>query len=163
MSIAKLSGKADIMEWIACMAQLGCVRCQVGGDDDVTSLSCVTFEVKEKLCSLPKFSSVEHWSKAHKGVLQDFTFRNLLWYISFVGETRHLIWNQCGLSGHWRCIDFLPIWIRSYGLLQVHSLVKTRRYIHQVSLWQKLLLGFQTHDQPLTCFPLLMNLNVHST
>lgn len=64
------------------MAQLGvCVRCQDSGDDNVTGLSYVTCEVKEKLRSLPKFSSVERWPKTHKGVLQDFTFRNLLIYL----------------------------------------------------------------------------------
>ena len=80
----KLSGvsrKADIVERIACMAQLGCIRTRDNGDDDATNLSYITSEVKEKLRGLPKFSSVENWSKVRKGVLQDFTFMNLLIYL----------------------------------------------------------------------------------
>ena len=52
--------ETDIVEQIARMAQLGCVRCQDIRDDNVMSLSYVTSKVKEKLRGLPKFSLVEH-------------------------------------------------------------------------------------------------------
>ena len=83
----KLSGivrKADIVERLVCMAQLGCVHrdTEVDGGEDFLSLTYVTHEVKEKLRTLPSFSSVDSWTKTLEGVIADFTFMNLLIYLA---------------------------------------------------------------------------------
>ena len=70
----KLSGivrKADIVERLVCMAQLGCVHrdTEVDGGEDFLSLTYVTHEVKEKLRTLPSFSSVDSWTKTLEGVI----------------------------------------------------------------------------------------------
>ena len=83
----KLSGvvrKADIVERLVCMAQLGCVHWdEVDGKDSVSGLAYVTHEVKEKLRGLPSLSSVDSWTKTLKGVIADFTFMNLLIYLVY--------------------------------------------------------------------------------
>ena len=82
----KLSGvvrKADIVERLVCMAQLGCVRRDEADGEDLLGLSYVTPEVKEKLRGLPSFSSVASWTKTLEGVIADFTFMNLLIYLVF--------------------------------------------------------------------------------
>lgn len=84
----KLTGanrKADMVERILCMAQLGCARQQEKEESDIElpSLSYVSLELKEKLRSLPNFSSVDIWSKSTQGVLVDFTFMNLLVYLVY--------------------------------------------------------------------------------
>lgn len=65
------------------MVQLWCVRYQDSGDDGVTCLGYGSCEVKDwrKCAACLTFSSVERWSSTHKGVLQDFTFMNLLIYL----------------------------------------------------------------------------------
>ena len=67
------------MERLVCMAQFGCV-CQ---DEDLSVLSYVTPEMKEKLRGLPSFLSMASWTKTLKGVIADFTFMNLLIYLVF--------------------------------------------------------------------------------
>ena len=54
----KLSGvvrKADIVERLVCMAQLGCIHQNVADSEDLSGLSYITPEVKEKLYGLPSF------------------------------------------------------------------------------------------------------------
>ena len=77
----KLSGvvrKANIVERLVCMAQLACVHRDEVDGEDISGLTCVTHEVKEKLRGLPSFSSVHSWTKTLEGVIADFTFMNLL-------------------------------------------------------------------------------------
>ena len=84
----KVSGvvrKADIVERLVCMAQLGCVhRDAADGEDSVLGLlTFVTHKVKEEFRGLPSFSSVDSWTKTLEGVIADFTFMNLLLYLVY--------------------------------------------------------------------------------
>ena len=97
----KLSGvvrKADIVERLVCMAQLGCVHWdEVDGKDSVSGLAYVTHEVKEKLRGLPSLSSVDTWTKTLEGVIADFTFMNLLIYLVWV-RIKLSVCSRCGRS-----------------------------------------------------------------
>ena len=55
-------------------------------DDDseaLLSISYLTKDVKRVFNDLPAFSSVVQWGKQLKGVLNDFTFMNLLIYLVY--------------------------------------------------------------------------------
>ena len=75
--------KSDITERLFGMARIGAI--QPNGSDDTTpfGLSYLTEEVKRILSLLPPFSSVTHWIKTLNGVLNDFTFMNLLVYLVY--------------------------------------------------------------------------------
>ena len=49
------------MERLVCMAQLGCVRRDETDDEDLSGLSYVALEVKEKLCGLPRLDGPTLW------------------------------------------------------------------------------------------------------
>ena len=68
------------------MAKIGATRKPVCDDDDseaLLSISYLTKDVKRVLNDLPAFSSVVQWGKQLKGVLNDFTFMNLLIYLVY--------------------------------------------------------------------------------
>ena len=78
--------KNDIIERLIGMAKIGATRKPVCDDDDseaLLSISYLTKDVKRVLNDLPAFSSVVQWGKQLKGVLNDFTFMNLLIYLVY--------------------------------------------------------------------------------
>ena len=73
--------------------------CQDSEGDEVIGLSYITGEVKDK----PYVSRFLLWSTGQR-LVKVSCKTSPLWtsyYIEFVGETRHLTWNQCGLSSRW--------------------------------------------------------------
>ena len=82
IKLSHVSRKADIVERIVCMAELGCVhRPDEAKSADLSGLTYLTDHVRTKLQSLPGFSTVTDWAKQRRGVLVDFTFMNLLLYL----------------------------------------------------------------------------------
>ena len=79
--------KSDITERLLGMARIGAIKQSTddGTNDDPTpvALSYLTDEVKRILNLLPPFSSVTRWTKTLKGILNDFTFMNLLIYLVY--------------------------------------------------------------------------------
>ena len=80
--------KGDIVERLLGMARIGAINREDSSDNDTTpvAISYLTDEVKRILSLLPPFSSVTQWSKTLKGVLNDFTFMNLLIYLVYGRE-----------------------------------------------------------------------------
>ena len=68
------------------MARIGAVR-DISLDDTTESncieISYITDSVRTVLQQLPPFSCVTEWKKELKGVLNDFTFMNLLIYLVY--------------------------------------------------------------------------------
>ena len=77
--------KNDIIERLIGMAKIGVTRKPACDDDSeaLLSISYLTKDVKRVLNDLPAFSSVVQWGKQLKGVLNDFTFINLLIYLVY--------------------------------------------------------------------------------
>lgn len=84
IKLSHVSRKADIVERIVCMSELGCIR-RPGEttSPDLSGLTYLTDDVRAKLQYLPGFSTVTDWSKQRHGVLVDFTFMNLLLYLVY--------------------------------------------------------------------------------
>ena len=80
--------KGDIVERLLGMAWIGAINREDSSDNDTApvAISYLTDEVKRILSLLPPFSSITQWSKTLKGVLNDFTFMNLLIYLVYGRE-----------------------------------------------------------------------------
>ena len=79
VKLSRVFRKTAIVERLVCMVQFGCVRWDEADSEDLSGLSYITPEVKEKLRGLPSFLSVASWTKT----LEDFTFMNVLIYLVF--------------------------------------------------------------------------------
>ena len=75
--------KSDITERLLGMARIGAIQPSRSNDTTPIALSYLTDEVKRILNLLPSFSSVTHWTKTLRGVLNDFTFMNLIIYLVY--------------------------------------------------------------------------------
>ena len=66
------------------MARIGAIkkRAEREEEGDEITITYLTEEVKGVLRALPPFSNVVDWSKSLGGILKDFTFMNLLVYVS---------------------------------------------------------------------------------
>jgi len=70
------------------MSRIGAIKkhIQFEDEDDTTIITYLTEKVKSVLGALPPFSSVADWSKSLDGILNDFTFMNLLVYLFYGGD-----------------------------------------------------------------------------
>ena len=75
------SKKADIIERLMAMAQIGAVQKHRSREEDI-NISYLTQDIKDVLWSLPPFSSISEWGKKLDS-LKDFTFMNLLVYLVY--------------------------------------------------------------------------------
>ena len=86
VKLAGSSRKVDIVDRLLAMAKIGAVQDKSSdnnGANDFTGISYITDEVRNMLKQLPSFESVTEWKKELKGVLNDFTFMNLLIYLVY--------------------------------------------------------------------------------
>ena len=83
--LAGSSRKADIVERLLAMAKIGAVQetLSTSASEDFTGISYITDEVRAILSKLPPFETVTTWKKELKGVLNEFTFMNLLIYLVY--------------------------------------------------------------------------------
>ena len=79
------SKKADIIERLMAMAQIGAIQKHRSREEDI-NISYLTQDIKDVLRSLPPFSSISEWGKKLDS-LKDFTFMNLLVYLVY-GQDR---------------------------------------------------------------------------
>ena len=75
------SKKADIIERLMAMAQIGAIQKHRSREEDI-NISYLTQDIKDVLRSLPPFSSISEWGKKLDS-LKDFTFMNLLVYLVY--------------------------------------------------------------------------------
>ena len=83
--LAGSSRKADIVERVLAMAKIGAVHDTLSNtvSDDFTGISYITDEVRAVLGQLPQFETITTWKKELSGVLNEFTFMNLLIYLVY--------------------------------------------------------------------------------